>query len=316
MTEETQAADLDEILENEIQDTEESDVQPEEAKALEQEPVEIPEDLRALEPWNEETKQAWESVIANAEYHDHMRPIRAQFEKTGQYVTELEAQRKQLSERAQYADYIDQLTQQFGDVFQGRNPIDVIGNYLYYGQQLAQNPQQTLQALAKEYGVDLNQLVQEQPYVDDYTKQLQNQVEQLQQQFYGQQSQQHEAYWQGQAQRARDFQNETDAKGNLLRPHLPEVMQEAFQLMNPHDPSTWQEAYERACWANPSVRAKLLEEQANEQKQQQRSQAEKAKSSLQGQPKRSKSSVTAPSGAKDLDEAIEAGFADAEAAAA
>ena len=308
MTEDTHEADLTEVLENEIEAQEqESAVQPEpEAEAVEEaQPVEIPEDLQPVSAWKEDARTAWEALAGNAEHHDLLRQLSGQFNSDYKYRTEVEQERANLAQQAEYAGQFYQLANQYPDVMRGRNPVEVIGELLYYGQQLQQNPQATIAALAQQSGIDLNALVQEQPYVDDYTRQLQGQIGQMQQQWHNFQTQQQEAQQNQIRNEANAFQYETDAEGNLLRPHLQEVMTEVLNLIKSGTVSSYQEAYDKACWMNDNVRQKLIAEEGKQQSQQRQQQAEKAKAAKEGQPKRGKSSVTAPKGVEDLKDAMD-----------
>ena len=323
MTDRDENADLADALEASIEadEREESTVQTDdqseavEAEAVEEsETFEIPEELQPVSAWKEDARQAWESLAANQDYHEGLRHLRNQFDSDYQYRTQLEQERAELQQRAQVADQLGQLSQQYGDVFQGRNPMDVIGNYLYYGQKLTQDPQGTIQALAKQYGVDLNGLVQDQPYIDEPTKQLMDRYEQLEQQIHSQQQQAQQAQAMQVVESAKAFEFETDAEGNLLRPHVQDVADDMLRLMQAGYARDFQDAYDKACWANPNVREKILKEQETGRKQQQTAQAEKAKAAAKARPKPGKSAVTAPKGVEDVADALDQAMKDFETA--
>jgi hypothetical protein len=310
MTERDENAELDELLDAEINkgaEDQDSTVQPEGAEAVEQaeETVQIPDELQPVSAWKEEARQAWESIAANQDYHDYLRNLRGQLDSDYQYRTQLEQERAELSQRAQVADQINQLAGQYADVFQGRNPTEVIGNYLYYAQQLQKDPQNTLQRLAKDYGIDLKQLVQDQPYVDEYTQKLQTQLEQVQRQMSEQQIAQQQAQARQQIESAKAFEFETDAEGNLLHPHVPKVATHMIALLKSGQAQDFKQAYETACWMNAEVRESLLKEQASSKEQQRKEQAARAKAAATAQPKPSKSSKSQPRGVEDLDDAME-----------
>jgi hypothetical protein len=316
MSEKDETAELDELLKAEMekaeQGYEESTVQPEGAEAETEQPEEtedqspeIPEELQPVSAWKEEARQAWESLAANEEYHDYLRNLRGQIDSDYQYRTQLEQQRAELEPLAQQAQHFQQITQQYGDVFQGRNPMDVIGEYLYYGQQLARDPQNTIKSLAKNYGVDLNQAVQDEPYVDEVTKQLMDRYQTLEQQIQQQQMQQQQAQAQAVVEQARAFEFETDAEGNLRHPHVPKVADHMLSLMQSGQAQDWKSAYETACWMNPEVREVLLKEQGQSKKLQQTEQAQKAKAAATAQPKPGKSAKQQPKGVEGVDDAVE-----------
>lgn len=316
MTDKDEAAELDELLKAEMekaeQGDEESTVQPERAEAGTEQPegdepetAEIPEELQPVSAWKEEARQAWESLAANEEYHDYLRNLRGQFDADYKYRTQLEQQRAELEPLAHQAQQFQQITQQYGDVFQGRNPMDVIGNYLYYGQQLSRDPQGTIKALAKEYGVDLNQAVEDEPYIDDVTRRVMEQNEQLQRQFHDWQTQQQQAQVSQVVENARAFEFETDAEGNLLHPHVEKVADHMISLLRSGQAQDFKSAYETACWMNPEVREVLLKEQGQSKKLQQTEQAQKAKAAVKAQPRPGKSSKQQPKAVEGLDDAVE-----------
>jgi hypothetical protein len=309
MKEQDATADLDELLEN-VEQVEESTVQPEQAEA---EPVEIPEELQPVSAWKEEARQAWESLAANAEYHDGLKKLRGQFDSDYQYRTQLEQERAQLSQQAQAAERFQQIAQKYDGVLQGRNPMEVAEQLFWYSQRLAQDPANTIQQLAQQYGVDLKQVTQDQPYVDEYTQQLQGQMSAMQQQFQEWQASQQQERNRQVIEKAKAFEFETDAEGNLLRPHVAEVADDMLRLMQAGYAQDFQDAYERACWANPAVREKLMKQQESGKKLQQKEQAQKAKAAAAAQPKPGKSSVTAPKGVEDLDDALDQALQDAAA---
>jgi hypothetical protein len=324
MTDRDENADLADALEASIkadEQIEESTVQTDEqseaveAEAVDQPEVfEIPEELQPVSAWKEEARQAWESIASNQEYHDGLRQLRNQFDSDYQYRTQLEQERAELAQRAGVADQLGAMAQQYGDLFQGRNPMDVIGNYLYYGQKLAQDPQGTIQALAQQYGVDLNQVVQDQPYIDDTTKALMERYEGLERQLHERQTQ--EQYQQAQAvlAQANAFESEVDAEGNPAHPYVPQVANHMVALLQSGQEQDLKSAYETACWMNPEVRANLLKEQESGRKQQQTVQAEKAKAAARAKPRPGKSSVTAPKGVEDIGDALDKAIAEQSAA--
>lgn len=65
---------------------------------------------------------------------------------------------------------------------QGMDTVSGVRQLVSYAEQLARDPKATIPQLAKLYGIDLQSLVAEQPYVDPQVAQLQSQLEQLQRQ--------------------------------------------------------------------------------------------------------------------------------------
>lgn len=315
MTEQTPKADLDESLEKALETNEEGTVQPAGAEAEESTEIvdvpKIPEDIEKIAAnWKEDPRTKWMSLAGNEENHETLRAISEQLSADYGYRTQLEQQRAELEQRAQYADRWGQLAQQYGDVMRGRNPLDVVGEYLYYGQQLAQNPQATILALAQQYGVDLNAAVQDQPYVDDATRALYQQNQQLMQRMHTFEDQQAQAHSQQLWNMGNEFANAKDAEGNLLHPHLSKVQNQVAQMFLSGQARDLKTAYEQACWANSEVRELMLKEQERKQSQQRQKETQKAKRAQSAQPKPGKSSVTAAAAVEDLDDAIEKAMQD------
>lgn len=302
-------ADLDDVIDSTLEESagQEGTVQPEQAEAAET--FEIPEELQPVPAWKEEARQAWESLAANQEYHDGLRQLRSQFDSDYQYRTKLEQERSDLSRQAQTAQQFQQLAQQYGDVLQGRNPLEVAGQLFWYSQRLAQNPQETIQQLAQQYGVDLNQVVQDQPYIDEYTQQLHGQVSQMQQQLYNWQVQQQQEQTRQVLENARAFEFETDAEGNLLRPFVKDVAQDMLRLMQAGYAQDFQTAYDRACRMNDDVWQKIQKTSDASKGQQRQAQAQKAKAAATAQPRPGKSSVTAAKAVEDIDDALDRALA-------
>ncbi len=147
----------------------------------------------------------------------------------------------------------------------GVKPGEVVSRFMAWQQHLDTNPKQGLRDLAQSYGLDLHQLAQEeaqQPQEPAYVRELRNQYQQTQgllQQF----------QQQTEAQKVQALQNEllgftqeTDAQGNLVRPHLEHIVEDMLPYVqhiratNPNmaPRQILQSAYEKAIWANPSTR--------------------------------------------------------------
>lgn len=140
------------------------------------------------------------------------------------------------------------------------------------------NPQQKTQMLmqiAKDYGIDLQQ-VQEyqsaQPYVDPQVAALQGQIQQMQAAM--QQRQQQE-----EAERQRQLYSTFDAfRADPANKYANDVLDDMAGLLQAGVAKDLKDAYERAVYANPVVRAKVLAEQqakADEERKQKAAQQAK-----------------------------------------
>lgn len=312
---------LDEIINDEVTASEgaedqvvEEEVEAQEAEADTDALESIAEELAAYPTWKEESRQAWESLASNQEYHDALKGIKAQLDDDYRYRTQLEEQRKELEGWAQYGQGWQQIEQQYADVLQG-NPAQQVASQLFYAaKQLQSDPQGTILRLAKDYGVDLNAALQDQPYVDEYTQRLERELQEVKQSIQSQQLSAQQQQYQSIVEQARAFEFETDAEGNRKHPYVAEVANDMLALVYSGRAQSWADAYERAVWMNPEIRQKVMAQQAQAEKLQRSEQARKAKAAASAQPKSGKSSATADKKAESLDDAIGRAFEEIEAA--
>ena len=271
-------------------------------------PSEIPDDLKANSSWKEEARNAWDSLVGNVEQHGVLRQLSGQLNSDSQYRTQLEQERSELTQQAQLAQKFQQLAAQHGDLLRGQDPLGMASQLFYTAQQLQTNPQATLLGLAKQYGVDLNQASNEQPWVSDTERHMQSQIEGMQQHFQQQQMQQQKQQHQQLVENGRAFENETDANGNKLRPYVAEVAGDMIGLIKSGYVQSFQQAYDTACRLRDDVWQKMQAEQGKSNTQTRTAQAQRAKAAASAQPKSSKSQVTTPKGVEDLDGALDQAF--------
>ena len=130
--------------------------------------------------------------------------------------------------------------------------------------------------LAREYGIDLNQVVNPQP-VDPQTQYMQQQLQQLQQQ-------QH--MWQNQMQQQEQMraQQELTTFATAEKPHFDAVRNDMADLLETGKAKSLQEAYEMAVWMRPDVRQTLMSQQLADaqRKAVEQAQAQRAKSAAVG----------------------------------
>lgn len=118
------------------------------------------------------------------------------------------------------------------------------------------NPSQTLSALAREWGVDVNAL--DTPYIDPTVTALltplQQQVQQLNQQITQQQAAQQQAQQAALVQEIDAFETAKDANGQALHPHFRDVFDDMLKAINLGYANSVADAYKMACDINPAVR--------------------------------------------------------------
>ena len=135
-----------------------------------------------------------------------------------------------------------------------------------------------LQQLAQSYGVDLGEpangngqkapTAEEDPFnvhgtIRQYLEPLQQQIQQVSGGFQQQNQAQQQQAVTGAQQRIDAFRDEAGADGKAAHPYFQEVLADMNQLAvaqtqaQPGQPVDIAALYERACWSNPSVRAKM-----------------------------------------------------------
>lgn len=217
-------------------------------------------------------------------------------QKTQALAEERRQYEQQLNEYNQY----NQAVQPLQDIWraQGIAPAMGMAQLAHYGQMLHKNPEALIQEVAKFGNIDLNKLVEDQPYVDEHTRNLENQLQQMQQTIGQFQNQ----YQQGQTQQQQQaiqqtlqkFAEATDESGNLKHqharddsPHMQKVVDEMRYLLN--SPSSGldnivnpleklEKAYQKAIQYVPEIQA---ETQAQKEKEQAIKRGEEAKKAQQ-----------------------------------
>lgn len=222
--------------------------------------------------WKPEARDALGRFASNPELKSYYDPLKSQLEEINKYTT----QRDQ-----EYADYRRRLD----PVYQVLQPFEqryaLQGVPIHQGvQQLFQaaellntdpdtafpwlagayrprNPVEAINQLANAWGIDLNQALQDAPYVDPTVtallSPLQQQVQQMQQAMYQQQQ-----YAQQQQQNAlvsevSDFEAAKDENGNLLHPHFGEVLEDMVSLVQMGRAKDLAGAYQLATQYSPKL---------------------------------------------------------------
>jgi hypothetical protein len=171
--------------------------------------------------------------------------------------------------RGRYAQ-LDQVEQLIGPrrnawALNGMSESTALGQLLALSDFAGRDPKGFIKYMAENSGVDLGQLVYEQPVVDPGMTAMQAEIASLKQQLVGFNTQQQQAAHTATVNEVIAFASEKDQDGHTLRPYFEELGHgvlpfiEAVRNQNP----SWskaqilQTAYENACWGTPSVRAKL-----------------------------------------------------------
>jgi hypothetical protein len=203
---------------------------------------------------------------------------------------------------AQYQRY-DQLETVIGPrrqawAINGVSEAQAVNQLLALSDFAGQSPPDFIAWFAGQHGVDLAALAQQgqvsDQYIDPVVQELREQVNQLTGQLThittGQQQAQHNSLVEVTAQ----FAAEAGENGQPLRPHfaelgtgiLPYINQVKAEMPHASPREVLSEAYDRACWATPTVRAKVLASQEASRLAEQRvtaARAQAAGSSVVGQ---------------------------------
>jgi hypothetical protein len=142
----------------------------------------------------------------------------------------------------------------------GSTRVDEIKRLVAASAYLERDPKAGIQWLANAYSVDLSNLAQgtTQSQPDPALKQVTEQVTNLQRAMKAQQ----DAYQQHQMQvhltKVTTFAQEKDAQGNLKHPFFEDVSDDIVKSLKAGLANDLQDAYDRAIYANPDTRAKVI----------------------------------------------------------
>lgn len=162
---------------------------------------------------------------------------------------------RQLAERVK-----ESLTPVADLIQQGSDPFQLVQAFGTYHQALS-NPKTAVEAfksLMSDYGVTVEQLTAEAPYVHPQVKALQDELGEVKSRL----SAADQQALQQRQQALRNHLNEfaADPKNSFFN----DVAGEMAKLIRADSRLTLQEAYDQACWLNPSVRERVLAKQAEE----------------------------------------------------
>lgn len=193
----------------------------------------------------------------------------------------------------------------------GMSPADLIQRYFEADRKLQENPVEALKWLAEQYGADLSQLTKQQQTDPAYTK-LQQELAELRRSVQTREQQEAQTRLNTTLTEINTFAEEKDESGNPKRPHFAEVVNDMMMLAQAVRASgqtpKLQDLYDRAVWANPEVRQKLIaaEKQAQakleaDEAAKKAARAKKASASVSGSP-----GASAPRTDRTLREELEA----------
>lgn len=206
-----------------------------------------------IKKWKKEAREALRAYASDPEKAEAWKHIREQLDGTHKYLGQVSQGYAQYEKRyAPLNDLLSQAEKQYAMC--GMDLGGGLRQQMAVAEALAQNPDATLpwlaslykpkdagsviKAIAQASGLDLNQLVQQAPYVDPAVTQMVNpmmqRMQQLEQALY-QRDQQSTQYQQQQVvSHLRSFESAVDASGNRLHPYIddPEVKQMMIYAIN------------------------------------------------------------------------------------
>jgi len=229
----------------------------------EQEQIEEIEALMPPEYFKKEHKTTFEKLAEMEGGRDFQQTWLDQYNEGQEFINgklkEVDGWNK---EREQYQRYQQAITpmaeqwkQQFGDPNLG------LSQMVSYAQALQADPQGTLFKLAEQYGVNLEEAFQEQPYVDPTVRTLQNKLSQqeqaqqaMQMQWQQNQQQQQIAQVNSQISNFKEAKNET---GELVNPHFDAVQEQMGILIKAGQAKSIDEAYEMSVANNVEIQREI-----------------------------------------------------------
>lgn len=216
--------------------------------------------------WSNEAKEAWKALHGYPDSRAHIERVHQQISENQKWLTHQEQRRAEL-ERS-YQPINDLMTPYAREwAKQGMDPVSGLRQVMAYADALANDPQGTLLHLAQEYGIDLRAALEEQPYVDPATQQLQQQVQELRAHIASQSDHSRQSQQQALIQEIQAFESMADESGNPKHPYFRQVFNDMLTLSTMGRVTTPAEAYEMACRYNPDVQAhmaKSAQERANQ----------------------------------------------------
>ncbi len=153
----------------------------------------------------------------------------------------------------------------------GMDEVAAVRQLLAAHDYLRKDPQNAINWLANQYGVDVgavgNDPALEDEYADPQVKQLQQQVAQLTGFIQNQQTQQQSQVQASTQSLIDQFAAETDANGNPKHPHFERVRGVMGTLISSENAKDLNSAYEMAVYADPELRQEQVKAMAAAQSQ-------------------------------------------------
>jgi len=237
--------------------------------------------LEAPELWGKQYKETFSQLAQTPEQRAAAEAWLNQYKESQGYITKKEQE---------YADYRKRLDPIYETIRpyegywaqQGMSPETGVRQLLSYAEALARDPASVIPQLAQMYGVDLQSLIAEQPYVDPQVQALQQQLQQVQGQFYQQHQQAQQQQYHRLTEEIRAFETAVDEQGNPKAPHFTRVWDSMLRLANGGLAKNIQEAYEKAVALDHDLQAEIAADRAKKEAATRAAEAKKALDASRG----------------------------------
>lgn len=223
-------------------------------------PAELPP-LEAPQVWGKQYKDIFQKVAQTPEQRAYAEAWLNQWKETQGYITKRD---QEFADYRKSADPLRELIKPYEGYWQqqGMSPVQGMGQLIGYAEALAKDPRGMIPQLARMYGVDLTELVSEQPYVDPQVAELQAQVRALQGQGQQWQQQQQQQQYSRLAEEVQSFETATDENGNPKHPHFARVFDRMVGLAKGGLAQSIQDAYDMAVSLDKELQSELSAQKA------------------------------------------------------
>jgi len=218
--------------------------------------------------WSKEKAETWSKLDSSAREYIAQR--------------EIEVQRgfAKQAERFQPYQAMEQLFEPYADKMKaaGMNPVQAVQRLLNAQRILDTNPVHGLAWLARSYGIDVNSIPQQLAQMQAQTAQVDPRVETALQRVERLEAELQERQEIERQSLNQSILSEIDTfRASGKHPYFEDVRADMAELITIGSAANLNDAYERAIWANPTTRAKLIEAQRKTEAEQAQAAALKAK---------------------------------------
>lgn len=225
--------------------------------------------------WGKPYKETFSQIAGNPEQRAIAEKWLEQWKETQGYITKRD---QEFADYRKRLDPIHEVVKPYEGYWhqQGMDTVSGVRQLVSYAEALARDPASMIPQLAQMYGVDLQSLVAEQPYIDPQVQALQTQIQQMQQAQYQQQTQAQQAQYSRLTEEIRAFETAADEQGNPKAPHFTRVFDSMVRLANGGLAQNIQDAYNKAVALDADLQAEIAAEQAKKEAATRAAEANKA----------------------------------------